>query len=124
MKLDMNRPILFALVAATAALTSCSHNGFLLAKGKVWSLNERGFTYINGVALIDYSRENTSIEAKVSDDDTIAAGENKDGTLNGGMEVHRNIGRQITGYLVDLAEVAPEAAKAYLDGGKEDGKAE
>ena len=91
-------------------LASCSHNGLLTVRGKYFGLNQTGFTYANGLIVADMSRENTSVKVKAEDKDGL--GDSKD--IASSIEVERTIGKQCTGYLVDLAKESPEAAEAYI----------
>ena len=110
----MKKFIVSTLAAvACLTLTSCGHNGLFIAKGKVFSLNEAGFTYVNGTSVWDMSRENSSMVADFSDADGFATAPS-DNQAKGQIRVSRAIGRQITGYLRDLAKVCPEAALEYL----------
>lgn len=101
------------LIASLALFTSCSHNGLLVAKGKVFLLNAQGLTYVNGTVVSDMSRENTKLNADIEDYDTLAQAENEQ-SLTGSVKVNYEIGKQITGYLVDLSKKAPEAVEEYL----------
>lgn len=107
--------ILFAVACACMLAASCAHNGFFVGRGKVVCINGSGLTYVNGIFASDMSRENTEVEVEFSDSDGIG---NATGTsqLEGGVKIRRRIGKQITGYLVDFAEVAPDAAKEYVSG--------
>ena len=111
------RKLLVSLAACACLLAaSCAHNGFFVGRGKVLCINGSGLTYVNGIVASDMSRENTGIEVEFSDSDGIG---NTTGTsqLEGGVKIRRRIGKQITGYLVDLAKVAPDAAKEYVVSG-------
>jgi len=112
----MKKILILVLVSLAVLLSSCAHNGLLVAKGKVFMLNETGFTFVNGTLIADASRENTQLKVNVSDDDNI----NKDAEngIKGDIEVERRIDKQISGYLRDLAEKSPEAALSYLKLGK------
>ena len=107
--------VLFAVACACMLAASCSHNGFFVGQGRVLSISGSGLTYVNGIFASDMSRENTEVEVEIQDSDGIG---NATGTsqLEGGFKIRRRIGKQITGYLVDFAEVAPDAAKEYVSG--------
>lgn len=103
-------------IAVMLALAGCSHNAALLTVGKqlkVGSSEYAEITYLNGFAIIDMSRENSSWAIEI-DDEVGLSYDNTTGTVKGIKRIERHIGRQITGYLVDLAKANPEAAKTYL----------
>lgn len=110
------RKLLVSLAACACMLAaSCAHNGFFVGQGRVLAINGSGLTYVNGIFASDMSRENTDTEVGIQDSDGIgnATGPSQ---LEGGFKIKRRIGKQITGYLVDFAEVAPDAAKEYVSG--------
>ena len=57
--------IVIVLAMVSILLCGCSHNGFLAARGKVFTINEAGLTYVNGVLAYDLSRENTDTELEM-----------------------------------------------------------
>ena len=91
-------------------LCGCSHNGLLFINGKYFGLNAQGFTYASGIMITDLSRENSSFKASVKDEDGLS----DEKSINGEIKVERSIGKQCTGYLVDLAKVSPETAAEYV----------
>lgn len=95
-------------------LAGCSHNGLVVIDGKYFGATSSGIHYANGFLLIDESRENSHLRAELSDADSVASGAS--GNLRGVSAVEKSVGRQATGYLVDLAEVDPEAVQGYLKG--------
>lgn len=113
-----NLPFYGAVVVIAIAMTSimlcgCSHSGLVVARGKVFTLNERGLTYVNGVLAYDLSRENTDAEVEVQDADGLG-GHNGTHQIKGGLKFRRRIGKVVTGYLVDLSKKNPKAAEKYL----------
>lgn len=113
-----NLPFYGAVIAIVLAMISimlcgCSHSGLVVARGKVFTLNERGLTYVNGVLAYDLSRENTDAEVEVQDADGLG-GHNGTHQIKGGLKFRRRIGKVVTGYLVDLSKKNPKAAVKYL----------
>ena len=105
--------IFVALLAFLCA--GCSHNAAVFGFGKVVKLGnmECELLYVNGIGIIDYSRENSSWEMEIDDEDGLSYdAETK--TIKGIKKVKRTIGTQITGYLVDLAKADADAAEAYV----------
>lgn len=101
------------------AMAGCGHNSALLSMGKKLSIgiDPQTYTvnaqYMDGLALGDVSRENSSWELSV-DDTAGVSYDSKTGTLKGVKHIKRELGPQITGYLRDLAEKDPESARTYL----------
>ena len=104
---------LFVTVFSALVFCGCSHNGLFVAKGKVLTVNEGGLTYVNGTVFWDMSRENTQTAAAFEDSDTVPT--TGDGEATGKITIKRKIGKQVTGYLVDLSGKDPEAAEKYLE---------
>ena len=104
---------LFIFAMLAMFLTSCSHNGFMVGQGRVVVLNEAGFQYVNGFFAYDLSRENSEIETETSDANGLAPAPGSS-QIKGGIRIRRRIGKQVTGYLVDLADRSPEAVIEYL----------
>ena len=109
----MKRLLVLFAAAGICLLASCAHNGFFLGQGRVLLINGSGLTYVNGFFASGMSRENTDTEVEIQNSDGIG---NVTGTsqMVGGIKVRRKIGKQITGYLVDLAKVSSDAAKEYV----------
>ena len=109
----MRKLAVFVSGLAALLLAACAHNGLAVARGKVFTLNERGLTYVNGVLAYDLSRENTDAEVEIQDADGLGghAGTHQ---IKGGIKFRRRIGKQVTGYLVDLSKKNPKAAAGYL----------
>ena len=87
----------------------------MFINGKYFGLNTQGFTYASGVMITDLSRENSSFSAKVKDEDGLA----DDKSVKGEIKIKREIKKQITGRLVELASESPEAVKEYLKTGEQ-----
>ena len=110
----MKRHIII-LAAMLACLCSCSHNPAVFTIGKQVKLGTTEYgeiSYINGIAIVDCSRENSSWEMEVDDNDGIQY-DARTGTVKGIRKIKRTIGRQVTGYLVDLAKVDKYLAQEY-----------
>jgi len=108
------------LILILAFITcSCSHNPGVITIGKRanWGFDPAqmaaNVSFTDGLNIIDIPRENSSIEIEVDE----ALGIQWDPATNsvkGVKKITRKTGVQVTGYLVDLAEVAPDAARAYI----------
>lgn len=111
----MKKIVFLLALIALVTLTGCSHNAAVFGFGKVVKLGnmECELLYVNGIAVIDYSRENSSWEMEIDDEDGLSYDPDTN-TVKGIKKVKRTIGTQITGYLVDLAEKDPTAAEEYL----------
>ena len=105
--------IFIAIMAFLCA--GCSHNAAVFGFGKVFKIGnmEYELLYVNGVGIIDYSRENSSWELEIDDEDGLSYDVSTH-TIKGIKKVKRTIGTQITGYLVDLAKADAGAAEEYL----------
>ena len=114
----MKKLIITLALAAFAA--GCSHNpvGMVFGKQmKAGNIEYGEISYLNGLAIVDVSRENSSWCIEVNDE----AGLQWDATTNtlkGVKKIERKIGKQVTGYLNDLAEKSPEAVIEYFRGGE------
>lgn len=125
--------IIITGIAATLVLllAGCAHNSEVVSIGKraAVGIDPQNATlnasYVDGLNIIDVSRENSEWEVQVDAD----AGVKYDaatGTITGVQRLRRKVGPQVTGYLVDLAKADPqivvkyfEACKAYWDGEKQ-----
>lgn len=128
----MRRLITMVLLAACAILpqgcTKISHNLAGLGFGKVFELGSPEYgriLYVNGMFLMDISRENAEWEI-ATDDEAGISYDSEAKTLKGVKKIRRTIGHQATGYLKELAQEDTETAKeamGYLKtdrvGGKE-----
>ena len=96
----MKQTILIALavIAAALLLPGCSHN-------------TGAFT--DGLNVVDVSRENASWDIEIDADNGVSV-DDSTGTVKGVKRLRRDVGPQITGYLVDLAAKDPEMAKTYV----------
>lgn len=111
--------VLIALLLTSILFCSCSHNPGIITVGKRanWGFDPAqmaaNVSFTDGLNIIDIPRENSSIEIEVDE----ALGIQWDPATNsmrGVKKITRKTGVQITGYLVDLAKLAPNAAEAYI----------
>lgn len=112
----MRTILAFSILAMAAMITGCSHNPgtYLFGEQTRIGFGEYGsFNTVQGMLLTDIPRENTTLEIEVDKEQGISY-DPATGTLKGIVRIKRTVGEQITGYLVDLAKVAPEAAVEYL----------
>lgn len=103
-------------VAIAAVMCGCSHNPAMMTIGhqlKIGTAEYGEMSYLNGFAIVDCSRENSGWRIEI-DDQVGLSFDKTTQTLKGVKSITRFIGGQVTGYLVDLAEVAPDAAAIYM----------
>lgn len=99
-------------------LVSCGHNtgSFLLGDRTNIGIDPQNMTanisHESGMHIMDISRENSSW--KIQTDSKIFV-DTKSGEVTGIRSIEREVGPQITGYLVELSEKNPELAKIYLE---------
>lgn len=96
----------------------CAHNPgqFVLGNHTRIGFGDYGtLSVAEGLLINDIPRENTSFEVEL-DSEAGVSYDPATGTVKGVKKVTRHVGPQITGYLVDLAKVAPDAALEYLKG--------
>ena len=110
---------LFFMALLMAVCCGCSHNS------RVFTLGERGnigldpqnfaasIGYSNGLNVIDVSRENSGWAVEVDSDVGVAV-DKQTGAIKGIKKITSEVGPQITGYLVELAEKDPEFAEEYI----------
>lgn len=114
----MRKTVLLAVVLL--ALTGCGHNtaSFMVAKRLNIGFDPQNATanisYLDGLNVVDVSRENASWDIYV-DADAGVSYDSKTGTIKGISRIKREVGPQITGYLVDLANKDPEMARLYVE---------
>lgn len=117
----MKQTILIAItVIAAALLPGCSHNtgAFTLGTRINLGIDPQNATanasYTDGLNVIDVSRENASWDVEIDADNGVSV-DDSTGTVKGVKRLRRDVGPQITGYLVDLSENSPEAAASYIE---------
>lgn len=112
--------IALTVIAAALLLPGCSHNtgAFTLGTRVNLGIDPQNATanasYTDGLNVIDVSRENASWDVEIDADNGVSV-DNHTGNIKGVKRLRREVGPQITGYLVDLADKNPEMAKAYVE---------
>ena len=118
----MKQTILIAItvIAAALLLPGCSHNtgAFTLGTRVNLGIDPQNATanasYTDGLNVVDVSRENASWDVEIDADNGVSV-DDSTGTVKGVKRLRRDVGPQITGYLVDLSENSPEAAASYIE---------
>lgn len=112
--------ILTFTVIVGIMLSGCSHNtgAFTIGTRVNLGIDPQNATanasYTDGLNVIDVSRENASWDIEVDADNGVSV-DGSTGSIKGVKRLRREVGPQITGYLVDLADKNPEMAKAYVE---------
>ena len=103
------------LACSLAFFCGCSHNAAIFGFVKVIKVGnvEMEALYVNGIAIVDYSRENSSWEIEIDDEDGLSY-DSEAKVVKGIKKIKRTIGKQITGYLVDLSKADRKAAEEYV----------
>ena len=113
----------FKIPAAVLVLFSallfygCSHNtssftaGTRLNAGLDPQTATANFSYVDGLNVVDVSRENSSWDLEIDSENGVSI---ENGKVNGVKRIRREVGPQITGYLVDLIEKNPDLAADYV----------
>lgn len=109
--------LIVAMAMAVVAMTGCtriSHGVNLTASGKVFKLGGEGYNllYVNGLMSMNVVRENTESIVETNDND--ALGNPSD--VKSIRTIRFRTGPIVSGYLVDLAKTAPDAATEYVKG--------
>lgn len=115
------KKIIIALTVTAAALLlpGCSHNtgAFTLGTRINAGLDPQNATanlsYTDGLNVVDVSRENAGWDIEIDADNGVSV-DSSTGNIKGVKRLRRDVGPQITGYLVDLAAKDPEMAKTYV----------
>ena len=117
----MNKIFLFSAAAFLAVLaTGCSHNtgAFTIGTRVNAGLDPQNATanisYVDGLNVVDVSRENSSWDLEIDAENGVSV-DGSSGNIQGIKRIRRDVGPQITGYLVDLAATNPELAASYVD---------
>ena len=98
----------------------CGHNvgGFTIGTRAQFGIDPENMTanvsYVDGLNVVDVSRENSEWELEVDAENGITI-DKQNGTIKGVKRIKRKVGPQVSGYLVDLAKASPELAKLYLE---------
>lgn len=112
--------VLLAMFAALFLVAGCSHNtgAFTVGTRVNFGIDPQNATanvsYTDGLNVVDISRENSSWDLEIDADNGVSV-DSASGTIRGVKRIRRDVGPQITGYLVDLAESDPEMAKNYVE---------
>lgn len=107
------------LGAIVVLLSGCSHNtaAFTVGTRMNAGLDPQNATanisYTDGLNVIDVSRENASWDISIDADSGVSM-DTSTGAIKGIKRLKRDVGPQVTGYLVDLAEKNPELASEYV----------
>ena len=116
----MKKSLLTCMLLGVLVLTSCvmaSHNPLQILTGKQTKVgfgDYGAFNHKEGLVISDIPRENTTLEIEF-DSEAGVSYDPKTGTVKGIVKITRSVGPQVTGYLVELAQADPEAAKKYLE---------
>lgn len=118
----MRKTVLIFSAAALLALLAagCSHNTgtFTIGTRVNAGLDPQNATanisYVDGLNVVDVSRENSSWDLEIDAENGVSV-DGSSGNIQGIKRIRRDVGPQITGYLVDLAETNPELAASYVD---------
>ena len=112
--------VLMAFVCVIVLLSGCSHNtgAFTIGTRINLGLDPQNVTanvsYTDGLNVVDVSRENSTWTLEIDADNGVSV-DASSGAIKGVKRIRRDVGPQITGYLVDLAESDPEMAKNYVE---------
>ena len=113
--------LIFSAAAFLALLAAgCSHNtsAFTIGTRVNAGLDPQNATanisYTDGLNVVDVSRENSSWDLEIDADNGVSV-DTSSGTIKGVKRIRREVGPQITGYLVDLAEKDIDMAKNYVE---------
>ena len=107
--------VLLALVFL-AIMCGCSHNPaqFVLGEQTRLGFGDYGtFNAMEGLIINDIPRENTAFMLELDSEHGVSY-DPASGTVKGVKAITRIVGPQVTGYLVELAEVSPDAAIEYI----------
>ncbi len=113
--------LIFSAAAVLAVLAAgCSHNtgAFTIGTRVNAGLDPQNATanisYTDGLNVVDVSRENSSWDLEIDAENGVSV-DGSSGNIQGIKRIRRDVGPQITGYLVDLAATNPELAASYVD---------
>lgn len=112
--------VFLAIFAALFLTAGCSHNtgAFTVGTRVNFGIDPQNATanvsYTDGLNVVDISRENSSWDLEIDADNGVSV-DSTSGTIRGVKRIRRDVGPQITGYLVDLAEYDPDMAKNYVE---------
>lgn len=116
----MYKIFIAATAVAVATLAGCGHNtgAFTIGTRVNAGFDPQNATvnlsYQDGLNVVDVSRENSGWDIQVDADNGVSY-DSKTGTIKGIKRLRREVGPQITGRLVELAEKDPEMARLYVE---------
>jgi hypothetical protein len=108
------------LIILVLLLAGCGHNTGSLTLGTRVNLGldpqnvTANISYTDGLNVLDLSRENSEWDIEV-DAATGVSIDSSTGAVKGVKKIRRSIGPQITGRLVELANIDKEIAKLYIE---------
>ena len=108
------------LIILLLLLSGCGHNTGSLTLGTRVNLGldpqnvTANISYTDGLNVLDLSRENSEWDIEV-DSSTGVSVDSSTGTVKGVKKIRRSIGPQITGRLVELANIDKDMAKLYIE---------
>ena len=112
--------IFLLMLAFIVSLSGCSHNTGAFTIGTRANIGfdpqnaTANISYTDGLNVIDVSRENSSWDLSIDADNGVSV-DSASGAIKGVKRIRRDVGPQITGYLVDLAEKNPDMAANYFE---------
>ena len=112
--------ILASCCILVALLAGCSHNtsaftvGTRINAGIDPQSATANISYTDGLNVVDVSRENASWELEVDGDNGVSL-DQQTGAIKGVKRIKREVGPQITGYLVELADKDLDMARMYVE---------
>lgn len=123
-RMSRNAAILTAIIIVAVLLlillAGCGHNTGAFQIGTRFNVGfdpqnaTANFSYMDGLSVVDVSRENSSWDIQVDADNGVSV-DTQTGTIRGVKRLRREVGPQITGRLVELAEKDPEMARLYVE---------
>lgn len=112
--------VLLAMFSALFLVAGCSHNtgAFTVGTRMNFGIDPQNATanisYTDGLNVVDVSRENSSWDLEIDAENGVSV-DGSSGNIQGIKRIRRDVGPQITGYLVDLAATNPKLAASYVD---------
>lgn len=113
--------LIFSAASVLAVLAAgCSHNTGMFTVGTRVNAGldpqnaTANISYTDGLNVVDVSRENSSWDLEIDAENGVSV-DGSSGNIQGIKRIRRDVGPQITGYLVDLAATNPDLAASYVD---------